>query len=765
MQTPDIIAAVKEARAAGLSVVPCRQDGTKAPVSEWKHYQEEPPAGSQLKTWYVDLHHTGIGYVTGRVSGIECFEFDDAGTYEAFKDAADRARLGELVDRIEQGYSDRSPAGGVHWYYRCDTIEGNQKLAERPGQTGTSRQVLIETRGEGGYVIAAPSYGTVHPSRKPYTALYGSPSTIATITPHDRADLFQLARTFDEIPPKRLTLPKPPKAGGERVGDVFNARAAWSDILEPHGWQQVFTRGAVTYWRRPGKDCGVSATTNHGGHDALYVFTSSTVFEPDTGYHKLTAFVMLNHDGDWKAAIRDLASQGYVPPEGESAGSTADGADGRPSEETGTPPRLLTRKASDIEPRDIEWVWPRWLPFGMVGLFAGYGGSGKSTLALDIAAAGSVGGTFPDGTPAPLFNTLVFAAEDSPEHTTVPRLQVLGADLSRIHIVDGIATGNDEDEPGWIRFQQHVPVIEQAVRDNGIGLVIIDPISSYIGDANSDKESDVRNGIMPLVRMAERTGAAVLMIRHVSKGGDSTRAASRILGSTAWHDVPRIAWMLADAPQEHQPEPGEDGIRETRRVLGVVKSNLAAKPAPRWYLQRADGRIVWYPNPSPVSIDECFQPGTGNEGSTALERAENWLSDFLKGGMKSSVEVEEARKNARIGEKAYKRARQTLKVEKHIINSRHYIGLPPGAIGATQLGQSSGEGAPVAPVDTDSPIENAKTPQSWEGGTVAPVAPVENEGGQSGKEGNRAIPQSIALVESAPLDPEPVPAGLPEWEV
>jgi putative DNA primase/helicase len=265
---------------------------------------------------------------------------------------------------------------------------------------------------------------------------------------------------------------------------------------------------------------------------------------------------------------------------------------------------LQTRKASTIEPKDINWIWKPWQPAGMIGLFAGYGGSGKSTVALSIAAACSAGGRLPDGQPAPLVNTLIFAAEDSPEHTIIPRLLAMGADLARIHIVDGIS--RDGEDPGWVQLRNHVSMIEQAVIDNGIGLVIIDPVSSYIGDANGDKESDVRAGIMPIVAMAERTGAAVLLIRHVSKAGDGTRAASRILGSTAWHDIPRVAWMLADAPDDHQPEPREDGTRDTRRVLGVVKSNLAAKPPARWCIQPVDGPLRWLPDPSPVTVDECF---------------------------------------------------------------------------------------------------------------------------------------------------------------
>lgn len=339
-----------------------------------------------------------------------------------------------------------------------------------------------------------------------------------------------------------------------------------------------------------------------------------------------------------------------------------------------TPFRLQTRKASTIAPKDINWVWKPWQPAGMIGLFAGYGGSGKSTVALSIAAACSVGGMLPDGQRAPLLNTLVFAAEDSPDHTIIPRLLATGADLERIHIVDGIA--RDGEDPGWVQLRNHVSMIEQAVIDNGIGLVIIDPVSSYIGDANGDKESDVRAGIMPIVAMAERTGAAVLLIRHVSKAGDGTRAASRILGSTAWHDIPRVAWMLADAPDDHQPEPREDGTRDTRRVLGVVKSNLAAKPPARWCIQPVDGPLRWLPDPSPVTVDECFfsQSNRGGKGRDA----EEWLKERLAGGSQPSKTVESAAKDAGISKAALKRARASLNVKARKEPTGEWVlSLPP----------------------------------------------------------------------------------------
>jgi len=337
--------------------------------------------------------------------------------------------------------------------------------------------------------------------------------------------------------------------------------------------------------------------------------------------------------------------------------------------------KLRTRRASDIEPRDVDWLWKPWLPAGMLGLCAGRGGSGKSTVALSIAAQCSIGGTLPDGQPAPLLNTLIFASEDSPAHTTIPRLIAMGANLDRIHIVEGVA--REGDDPDHVQVRAHAVLIEQEVDRLEVGLVIIDPIASYLGNANTDKESDVRAGLMPLVAMAQRTQCAVVMIRHVSKAGDSMHAGSRILGSTAWRDVPRVAWMLADAPDEYQPEPHEDGTRDIVRVLGVDKSNLGVMPAARMCVQSMDGPLQWNREPSPITLDECFYPKA--EGGKK-ENAEEWLADQLKGGSVPSAEIQKRAKapNSGVSFATVRRAKEALGVEAVKIQSTWYWRLKDG---------------------------------------------------------------------------------------
>lgn len=332
--TSNVRDAALHALACGLSILPPRQDGTKAPMSpggEWKWYQENRASLDQLHAWYGTKGTpklTGLGTVCGAVSGnLECLEFDAEGrTYDAFKAAAVALNLGDLVERIEAGYLERSPSGGIHWLYRCETIAGSTKLAqyesgELDGNGKPIVKPLIETKGEGGYIILAPTNGRVHPSRGAYELLRGGFDSIATITPQERLSLWALARSFDEtphaeLPGKAEARCRKEHAAGWGDGDVvsplddYNARSDWPDIL-PAGWKPVYRRGDTEYWCRPGKAKGVSATINRDGSDRLFVFSTSAGFEAEKPYSKFAAYALLNHGNDFTAAFHALSRAGY----------------------------------------------------------------------------------------------------------------------------------------------------------------------------------------------------------------------------------------------------------------------------------------------------------------------------------------------------------------------------------------------------------------------------------------------------------------------
>jgi hypothetical protein len=323
LATTPVFATALAALAAGISVVPIQADGSKQPaLRSWKEYQQRRPSRYELERWFR-VPGPGIALVTGAVScHLEALDFDDNAMFTAWLSHIQRDQgLWDLFEYIATGYEETTPARGRHVLYRCsEAIEGNQKLAVRP-EKERGYKSLIETRGEGGYVIVDPSRGCVHPSGRPYLRLRGGVGWIRTITPEQRVQLLSAARSFNEVSPPepRVILVKRPGPAdpGLRPGDLYNQYATWEEILIPHGWELVRTqRSGVAYWRRPGKRSpGISATTNWNGSDRLYVFSTATIFEAERGYTKFEAYTLLYHHGDFTAAARELIRSGYIPAE------------------------------------------------------------------------------------------------------------------------------------------------------------------------------------------------------------------------------------------------------------------------------------------------------------------------------------------------------------------------------------------------------------------------------------------------------------------
>lgn len=309
---------------AGCSVVPTRNDGTKAPAAFWKTHQHTPATPDQLQTWFASGQFDGLGVITGTVSGnLEMLELEGRATtlLPELAQLLDDNGYGDLWRRLNTGYFEVTPSGGLHWLYRVTDAPArrNTKLARRPA-AGGGVEVLIETRGEGGFTVTAPSAGRTHPTGQAWRLAAGTPATIPGITGAERDALYAIASLLDQMPaaePAEHTPGSTPdgERDGTRPGDDYNTRATWDDILVPHGWTKAkrFSRGYG--WTRPGKSpgLGISATTgtSDDGADRLYVFTTSTVFETERPYTKFGAYTLLEHGGDYTAAAKALAAKGF----------------------------------------------------------------------------------------------------------------------------------------------------------------------------------------------------------------------------------------------------------------------------------------------------------------------------------------------------------------------------------------------------------------------------------------------------------------------
>lgn len=320
-----LLATALELHAAGLSVVPVAADGTKRPRIAWKQHTGVAADETQLRAWFDNDMPQGIGIVTG-YGDVELLEVEGAAMAQMgdVLELLDGTGLRPVYDRLINGWSEQSPSGGLHLLYRVEggAVPGNEKVAQRPTDGATGRETLAETRGTGGFVVLAPSNGDVHPTGRPWVRLIGGPADLPTLTREERDQVHAIVHAALDTMPDET----PASSGGPvdakwsttfhaadgdiTPGDDYEARTDWTDILV--GWVHVFTRGATKYWRRPGKNDGISATTGHAGdRDRLYVFTSSTDFEPEVPYTKFGAYALLNHHGDHAAAAKALADADY----------------------------------------------------------------------------------------------------------------------------------------------------------------------------------------------------------------------------------------------------------------------------------------------------------------------------------------------------------------------------------------------------------------------------------------------------------------------
>lgn len=321
-KTTDQSSIASEYIAAGLSVIPLRLDGSKAPgVPSWGQYQKRQATPQELSQWFS--RQAGIGIIAGEVSGnLEVMDFDgDADRiFPAWREslsASVRAKL-SVVETGGLGY---------HVLYRCDQIEGNQKIAQ---PADTSGKVFIETRGEGGYVVGVGSPLEVHASGNPYVQTHGPVlPTINTITADDRWEMWTAAQAFDEQSATtwllerserisrgiRLPTNVPSNETDLATWDDFKQRATWHEVLCPHGW----TSPDGDHWTRPGKSQGLSARVGKAadGTSILAVWSSNAgPLSPRIGsdkreLNKFEVYKLLNHFGDASAAAKDTYSRGY----------------------------------------------------------------------------------------------------------------------------------------------------------------------------------------------------------------------------------------------------------------------------------------------------------------------------------------------------------------------------------------------------------------------------------------------------------------------
>lgn len=285
--------AFKKYSSAGFACVPTGKD--KIPAI--------PKGESWVGGWKNENEYSksfGLGIIAGRISGnLECIDFDNhfGDAKQVFSDFYKIEGVKDIIQKYKLPVQSTT-SGGYHLLYRCDLIEGNQKLASRMRmkEDGVERpEAVIETRGEGGYFVATPTPG--------YNVVLNDITSVNYITGEERAVLLSACRSFHKV----VKTFKKPEENKDQPGEIFNnsidAVPQMISALKKAGWNEL-TEGI---WRRPGKNKGISATLGKAYPGIFYNFSANgDPFELNKGYTAFQVVALLDYKGDFKAFAKEL---------------------------------------------------------------------------------------------------------------------------------------------------------------------------------------------------------------------------------------------------------------------------------------------------------------------------------------------------------------------------------------------------------------------------------------------------------------------------
>lgn len=490
---------------SGLSVIPIASVADKNPSLEsWKPYTIHAPQPAEAAHWFTangTPAAPALAIVCGAVSGgLTVIDFDlmrDGRTlYPEWTRLVEKLAPGLLATLpvVE------TPSGGHHVYLRCPVVESNQKLAE-----SAARQTWIETRGEGGYVLAPPSEG--------YVKRNGSLTAIPEVGVAQYELLLHAAKSLTAKPlPREKSLDD----GDVLPGDAYNAAASLFtvvDLLIKHGWQRVHSATTGVALRRPGKDRGVSATVRESnGMPVFYCFSTNAPAVPAMrGVSPFGLYAALEHGGDYSAAARALGTP--VPINRSVAVVPTQPAQGPESFDW----RALIHPIDELRRKEfapVQFIVDGVIPNG-VTLIAGAPKAGKSLLGWGIACAVATGGVALGNIPVQQRRVLYLMLEDG-QRLVQKRVRRMVAEETEMPMLDYAEAWRPLTDGG-------VDDLAAYHREYPDALVVIDTYEHLRG--RSDRAQDAyRNdtaALAPLTRMAHETGLNVLIIHHTNKrGGD-----------------------------------------------------------------------------------------------------------------------------------------------------------------------------------------------------------------------------------------------------
>jgi len=316
-------------------------------------------------------------------------------------------------------------------------------------------------------------------------------------------------------------------------------------------------------------------------------------------------------------------------------------------------------RALDLKPREIDWLWAGRVPLGMMTMFAGDPKLGKSYVTLDMAAALSRGRPLPlSDRPNRPGSTILMSAEDDPARMIVPRLRAAGADLAKVHILESIVRANGDEALPTLRADVDA-ITTAATKLGDCGLIVIDPVSAYLTGIDDHRNAVLRGTLTPLKRLAERLGAAVVLVSHLTKRA-SANGKHRILGSVGYVGACRANYLFAIDPDDSTG----------RCVLMLANGGNVGPTAPTLaYVieDRENGpQVTWRDAPVPITVEQALRslssPPHEQERAFFGRECDQWLREMLAAGPVLHAQIMEVGREAGFTRDSLRRAKDRIGV-------------------------------------------------------------------------------------------------------
>lgn len=305
----------------GFSVIPITS--TKNPaIHTWTEFQKRPMNSEECEKYFKDCF--GIALLMGGGKNLTALDLD-------LKYSENKHFLNQYKEKLgnrflKKFYVQSTMHNGMHFVFSSDKVENNQKLASRETSpeekhgvyldnyenlrtrgkalkiaTNHKSLTFLETRGEGGYILLAPSPG--------YQKIYGK---IGHLSSEEYDEVMTISRSFNEY----QELSKDFRVEKYRNSTInpfeeYNLRGDVLALLYDNGWESVGESKNSVRLKRAGNPSSKSSALYDKVTRVFNVFSTSTNFEPNRGYAPASVFMLLEVDNNVEEGYKLLINKGF----------------------------------------------------------------------------------------------------------------------------------------------------------------------------------------------------------------------------------------------------------------------------------------------------------------------------------------------------------------------------------------------------------------------------------------------------------------------